>query len=375
MGDFYGHNVAEFVPSFSWIDTLGKDLSAIPEAMQVEKDLNDGRISNDQIYTGVVNMVKDIPDDEFEKSFEMPKQTFLSYAKPAKNEKPDMYLARSAKLTEKGNKALIDKKGYKAYLDEITNRNAAYEEGIGGPVSEGMKPADAMAIQGLGNTKPPTPISPTEVTGIGIEHGVSADKMAPQVQAATEQQYKQQMGGFKEGQTQSQFLSGVSGIPTEPTREFSKTLQTDQQKASNKRLEDANRQRAEAAAERNKIARWRAAIQQGTATADQRREILDSQAKLEVKKLELQIRVKALQNILTEKAGKTDPGTYLPLISQEEEASAKQELALLMADMREWEDINTDYEGLLKEKGGTVTTRNTKSEPVKKSKFVIKSVK
>jgi hypothetical protein len=351
MGDFYGHNVAAFVPSFSWIDTLGKDLSAIPEAMQVEKDLNEGRISNDQIYTGVVNMVKDIPDDEFEKSFEMPKQTFLSYAKPAKNEKPDMYLARSAKLTEKGNKALIDKKGYKAYLDEITKRNAAYEQHVQAIGAEGQP--DFVGPSRTMMANPPTPLSPTEVTGIGIEHGVSADKMAPQVQAATEQQYRQQMGGFKEGQTQSQFLSGVSGIPTEPTKEFSKTLQTDQQKAANKVKEDALLVKQKMHDDNLRLRNRVANLQQQKITSDERRQIITDKAKNEATIAALNIKIAGI------KSGMAKTKDEYGAVNQEMMNQSTTELSDLLEQVEVLND-NTDlYSRLLKEKdaphGGIVT--------------------
>lgn len=184
----------------------------------------------------------------------------------------------------------------------------------------------------------------------------------PEVKSNIQQQEGVEAGeGWQPGQVKEQFLAGHAAagrdITGGPVKEIGGAMQTTQQVAANKRLEAVAAQRAANDAERNRIASWRATIQQNRLTSDERRDILKSQSKNEVDRLQLSLKIKALETDIRSKTGKTDPNTFQPLISQEDAQSTYDELNELTFQLKDLEEINRDYEGLLKEKGGTATTR------------------
>ena len=386
---FYGYDTARFIPNFSWIAMTGKDLSAIPQAMQVEREINEGRIENDDIYQSLMAISDSIEDDgEFERAFKMPREQFMKFAKPGKSEKPGMYMARAYKLSESGNNYLAAQKGVQQVVDEINTRTTQVSdyqrrlEGIGG--QEAIA-AEEQQLEGPGMGPPqiegptkrelvgdePKPYTPEEVVSIGQKYGVAGKQLTPQIAEAVKTQYKQQMGTYEPGQTRSEFIVGIGDVPTDPTKEFSKTLPTEKDIMTDERLRLIAQQKANAAAERDKIKRWAVSIRGRKATSDERRRILADQSKNEVNRLKLEIKIKDLQTEIRTKAGKTDPSTFQPLLSPQEEENAWNALESLKRNLTELNEINQDYEGLLRQKGGTETTKNPKKP--KKSTTDIKS--
>ena len=104
MGDFYGYRAAEHVQNFDWIRMTGKDLKDIPPAITYERELNEGRIKNQDIFSGVSQIVDGMDDEMFKQSFGKDKQTFLKLAQYGKTEKPELYTARIDKLLSTGYK-------------------------------------------------------------------------------------------------------------------------------------------------------------------------------------------------------------------------------------------------------------------------------
>jgi hypothetical protein len=389
MGDFYGHNTAQFVPQYDWIASLGIDLAdriaKYPqqkmeyEKMQLFNDaIKEGQVTNGQVYSEVSAFVQDIPDDEFSDAFNMDKSTFLKIAKPGKVEGPE-YNTRIVKALEGYNKIAARKRIQQAIGDiearsqgKVTPDTEVDKMGV---YKEGMTPETLQAI-GAKGTADKGPVTPTEVEAIGQKYGVTKEQLGPQMQTAEAEQYARQMGKFVPGQTQAQTYKAIGEQPVKGMEGPIKAQQTANQIAINKRLEAAAAQKALNDAERNRIASWRASIQQNRLTSDERRDILKSQSKNEVDRLNIELKIKALETNLKTNSGKTDPNTFMPLISQEDTQSFLEELNELKFQLKDLQDINSDYEGLLKEKGGTVTTRpGAQPTPTKKSKFVIKSVR
>jgi hypothetical protein len=141
-------------------------------------------------------------------------------------------------------------------------------------------------------------------------------------------------------------------------KDVAHTVMSQKDIEKNKILRETAQQRADAAVERNRISMWKATLQQRKLNSDERREILKAQSKNETDRLKLDIAITRIQKDLKEKAGKVDPNTLRPLITEDETTAMFDRLEELKTNMSELKDINMDYEGLLVEKGGTRTNQN-----------------
>jgi hypothetical protein len=208
------------------------------------------------------------------------------------------------------------------------------------------------------------PETPTDVYQRGADLGITE---TPEFKSDYQRQQDVEAGlMYQPGTGRGTYASDAAAAGIDPSqgaaKEIGGTLMTEKDIAVQDRLksaaEDRNRiaeERNRIAAQRARIAGLRAAMQQRKLASDERRQILRDQSKNETDRLRLEVQINKLQKDIKEKAGKVDPATYQPLISKEDEEAMFNQLEDLKVNLNELKDIGSDYEGLLSEKGGTVT--------------------
>ena len=161
---------------------------------------------------------------------------------------------------------------------------------------------------------------------------------------------------YKPKQTRGEYLSQGAASGLDITQgaagKLGGTLMTEKDIATNKRLEETARQREKYQTERNRIAGWRAAISQNKLTSDERLKIMNAKANNETDRLGLEIKIKNLETDLRNKANKTDPMTFQPMMTPEQVDASMEEIRQLRTNLSILEDFRSEYDGLIKEKGG-----------------------
>ena len=344
------YSAAQYVPDFSWISTVGKDLSRVPEAIAVEQGLKEGRIKNQDIFSGVSQIVDGMDDEMFKQSFGKDKQTFLKLAQYGKTEKPELYTARIDKLLSTGYKEYQALENLPKAIGEITQRQeqiAEYQTQEGLAAAEEQAPGCEGPPRRAVLGEAPKPVTPTEVGAIAQKYDLPPEKLEPQTQQAEQELTQRQLGTYQKGQTQTEFLTGLEEAPTKQAQEVAKGLPTEYQMMTDKRLRDIAARKADISAQRADIAKWKVAIRSRKLTNDERIKILDSKAKNDVAKLKIQTQISAIKSGLS-KAQKDVLGQVDPEAAQER----YDELQDLTSQLYIIEENSRDYDELLKEKGG-----------------------
>jgi len=177
----------------------------------------------------------------------------------------------------------------------------------------------------------------------------------PEFKADYQRQENLETGeAFGPAGTRAEYLASeyAGGRGGEASQKIAGALPTEKDIMTQKRLEDAARMREKNNAERNRIAAWRAAIANNKMTSDERLKIMKAKSDNEVDALDLELKIKKLETDLKTKANKTDPVTFQPMMSQEEMSNSLEELKQLRTDLVVLEDFRSEYDGLIKEKGG-----------------------
>ena len=356
---FYGYDPGQYVKNFDWLRDLGKDVASIPVAVQAQQEINEGKIQNEDIYSGVTQIAGKLSDEEFESSYGMNKDTFLKMAKPGKSEKPEMYFPRIFKMTEKGNAVISAKKGYQSFIDELSTPTPEMEEAKGF-IGEGGTPEEYQSIMGKGVPTAPSR-TPQDIMSIGQKHGMSTEQVTPEVQKATAAQTSEQLGKINSDMTRVEGYKAIGGDVTPVAEKAIGTLMSEKDIITNKRLTEASNAKALSDIEKIKIAKWKAANQQRKLTNDERREIKDSKIRA------MSIRDKLLVNIKSIEAGLTKSNKdVIGGIDQESLKKDIDALESLRISLDNWDDDILEYDLLIKEKGGITPQTKPVSKPTKR---------
>jgi len=260
MGGYYGHNPESYVPDSShWEKMFGIAANTIlqmPKVIEAQKSLDEGRITNRDIYDGFKNQIANLPDDEVKTYFNgYDKATLLKMTTPGRNEGGE-YFARFAKITGTGLTTLTANQNLNTASGRIEaigrNKDVADEvsayrnsQGIRTKM-EAEAPGFESSMQtakteGAGTTGPSSPVnlpnyaSPEEITNMARKYNVPIESLSSEMEKSKRLQDAQQLRKLDTSGTQASQIQAIGSEGKgmgDLTRSAVGTLNTEYQEGS-----------------------------------------------------------------------------------------------------------------------------------------------
>lgn len=124
MAGFYGYSPENFVADNSvWAKVgglAGDIIQKMPEAIELEKAYEEGKVNNEDIYQTTMNEIKGLSDEEVKTFFGRTKDELAKIGKPGRREGAE-YMVRNSKIFGDGLRSVYAKKN----LSEAQGRIAA----------------------------------------------------------------------------------------------------------------------------------------------------------------------------------------------------------------------------------------------------------
>jgi hypothetical protein len=209
MGGFYGYSPENFMPDNSVWSKVGgiaaETLMKLPEAIELEKSIEEGRQTNKDVYDATILAIKDLDDDTVKTYFGRSKEELMKIGKPGRNEGTE-YLVRNTKIFGDGLTKVMAKKNLGTAQSEIVAPNKSDEK------LQNMSPAIAGPIsafnQALGK---PEPSSPEQVQSIARKYNVPLDQLQPEMTQAKNRVDAQQLRQIDFDKTMGENIANIGG--------------------------------------------------------------------------------------------------------------------------------------------------------------------
>ena len=282
MAGYYGYDPKDYMPDSSvWERTFGiaaQTILKLPEVIEVQRALDEGRETNAGIYEGFKNELNSMDDNDVRTYFGSDKATLLKLAKPGRNEGSE-YFPRFAKITGEGLKSVYAMKNLQSAQGEIQGQNLSavgkqnFENSVEGQMGIGGVAGKFGSAAPKGNMAPSVaagpqssiakPASPEDIQTIGRKYNVPMDKLQPEMDRARASRTAQQVQGIDlKGNQTSEYQKAFSGgepveagtlstIGTLPTQYQEAQAMTDAAKTENDRYK-ASTDRMKAGNDANK---------------------------------------------------------------------------------------------------------------------------
>lgn len=225
----YGYNPKDYIPDSShWermFGTAAQTILQIPQVVEAQKSLEDGRTNNSEIYEGLKSEIGGMKDEDVRTYFGMDKNTLLKIAKPGRNEGLE-YFPRFAKITGEGLKSVYAMKNLNTSLGEIEGQNKSaaanqdFQNSIEGQMGIGGVAGVFGSAQPQGNM---TPIgngpsnridrgaTPEDIHAIARRNNTPIEKLQPEMDIAKAGRVAGQVGSLDLTKTQGANIQNVAG--------------------------------------------------------------------------------------------------------------------------------------------------------------------
>lgn len=231
MGGFYGYSPENFTPDNSiWAKVGGvaaDTLMKIPEAIELEKTVQEGRLTNKDVYDATMAEIKGLDDNEVKTFFGRSKEELMKIGKPGRNEGAE-YLVRNTKIFGDGLTKAMAKKNLNTAQGRIRaigkNMDVA-DEVRGTMVDQTFKGAGIDVkgdLQKIGQSTPSGPsesvmpaignyASPEQVQSIASKNNVPLDQLQPEMSQASNRRDAQQLRQIDPSGTQLTETQRIGG--------------------------------------------------------------------------------------------------------------------------------------------------------------------
>jgi hypothetical protein len=315
------------------------------------------------------------------------------YYKPFEGETPSEFNTRMIASANKVDTALKDAKVKKFHSDTAANKPEPYQRPEG-KVSVAQTPAAAqpgtpefsknptsfnglagMQTQAMAEPLPSDIMTgPVETAQMKTERanqlGVAEDNtVAKDIQGTQDVQTGQDFAG---GQTRAQYLAGMAARGIDVTGGAAKAIgdatPTEMQMQTDKTKRDIAAENQRLRAEYNRINKMRVNLYGNKLTSDQRMDIIAEKRKNQDAKDDVEKQIADIQQKMADK-------DYFGNIDETSRTNLNDQVKQLKLSSAIYDEIDSEFSGLLKEKGGVKPVPKEQPAPATQPKFKIISVK
>ncbi len=232
MAGFYGYSPENFIPDNSiWAKIGGiaaETIQKLPEAIELEKAYEEGKVNNEDIYQTTMNEIKDLSDEEVKTFFGRTKDELAKIGKPGRREGAE-YMVRNSKIFGDGLRSVYAKKNLSEAQGRIgaIGRNMDVADEVRGVMVDQTFKGAGMDVQGdlqkIGQSAPAgesSPVmkpianyaSPEQVQSIASKYNVPLDQLQPEMTQAKNRVDAQQLRQIDTTGTQATNMQAIGGL-------------------------------------------------------------------------------------------------------------------------------------------------------------------
>lgn len=231
MAGFYGYSPENFIPDNSiWAKIGGiaaETIQKLPEAIELEKAYEEGKVNNEDIYQTTMNEIKDLSDEEVKTFFGRTKDELAKIGKPGRREGAE-YMVRNSKIFGDGLRSVYAKKNLSEAQGRIgaIGRNMDVADEVRGVMVDQTFKGAGMDVQGdlqkIGQSVPAgesSPVmkpianyaTPEQVQSIASKYNVPLDQLQPEMTQAKNRVDAQQLRQIDTTGTQATNMQAIGG--------------------------------------------------------------------------------------------------------------------------------------------------------------------
>lgn len=232
MAGFYGYSPENFIPDNSiWAKIGGiaaETIQKLPEAIELEKAYEEGKVNNEDIYQATMNEIKDLSDEEVKTFFGRTKDFLVKIGKPRRREGAE-YMVRNSKIFGDGLRSVYAKKNLSKAQGHIgaIGRNMDVADEVRGVMVDQIFKGAGMDVQGdlqkIGQSVPAgesSPVmkpianyaTPEQVQSIASKYNVPLDQLQPEMTQAKNRVDAQQLRQIDTTGTQATNMQAIGGL-------------------------------------------------------------------------------------------------------------------------------------------------------------------
>ena len=232
MAGFYGYSPENFIPDNSiWAKIGGiaaETIQKLPEAIELEKAYEEGKVNNEDIYQTTMNEIKDLSDEEVKTFFGRTKDELAKIGKPGRREGAE-YMVRNSKIFGDGLRSVYAKKNLSEAQGRIgaIGRNMDVADEVRGVMVDQTFKGAGMDVQGdlqkIGQSVPAgesSPVmkpianyaTPEQVQSIASKYNVPLDQLQPEMTQAKNRIDAQQLRQIDPTGTQATNMQAIGGL-------------------------------------------------------------------------------------------------------------------------------------------------------------------